>query len=123
MNDEHLAPVRQERDRIHGVAVFLVIMAVAGFAALCVLASWALWRSNTAAFQATGTPAQRAPGEMPQSIQGINLTLIDSDSSTEMLFAERRRHLDGHRWIDEGEGVAQIPIEAAMQAIAAGAVP
>lgn len=120
MSNEHLAPVRQESDRIRGVAVFLIIMAAVGFALLCVLASWLIWRSNLSAFRVAGPPRRGEVEVMPPAIWGVNQTLIDVDSTAQRLMVESKRHLDGYRWIDEEEGVAQIPIREAMRAVVAG---
>lgn len=120
MSGEHLARVRQEPDRIRGVVVFLIIMVAIGFALACVGASWLIWRANISAFRAAG-PLRRGEVEvMPAAIWGVNQTLIDVDAEGQRLNADGLRRLDSHRWIDEEEGVAQIPIREAMRAIVAG---
>jgi len=120
MTGEHLERVRQESDRIHGVTVFLVIMAVIGFACLCVLASWLIWRANLSAFGPKGGTRQGVVREVPATARGVNQTLFEVDSAARELKLNGLRRLDGYRWIDEEEGVAQIPIREAMRAIVAG---
>ncbi len=121
MSHPHLPPVRQEDDRIRGVAVFLVITAATLFGTLCVFASWLLWRANVSTFHPGGLPPVAKVEETQPAIWGVNQTLINVDSATRRMTEERRRHLDQHRWIDREAGIAQIPIQEAMRALAAEA--
>ena len=37
--------------------------------------------------------------------------------------AERSAHLNGYGWVDRTKGIAHMPIEKAMDAVASGALP
>lgn len=124
MSHQHLAPVRQEDDEINGVAVFLIITAAVLFGLLCVFVSWILWRSNLSTFQPVAQEEERParPEVGPPVIWGVNQTLINVDTATRHLIEESARKLEEFRWIDEEEGIAQIPIGEAMRAIVTGGV-
>jgi uncharacterized membrane protein YgcG len=120
MSHHALPPVRQEDDRVRGVLVFSIIIAATFFGVLCVFVAWLLWRADSRAFNPNALREVKEVTVRPAAIWGVNQTLINYDTATQRLKAERRRHLGEHRWVDPRAGVARIPIEEAMRALVAG---
>lgn len=116
----HLPPVRQEDDQVRGVLVFWIIMAATLFGVLCVFVMWILWRANIRAFNPEGLQDVREVVVRSPTIGGVSQTLINVDTSTRRINNESLQRLDEYRWIDQGAGVAQIPIEEAMRALVTG---
>lgn len=115
--------VRQEDDRIRGLLVFAIIVGATLFAAFCVFVSWILWRSYERAFHPGGLPAVVKPEITPAAISQVNQTLINIDTASQRLTHMKRRQLEEHGWVDQAAGIAKIPIEEAMRALAAGGGP
>lgn len=69
---------------------------------------------------ATGhlAPSARTVSIAPRQIDGIHQTPIERDRHGWDLRERQRRSLDAYRWVDRPHGIAQIPIEQAMQMIA-----
>jgi hypothetical protein len=56
-------------------------------------------------------------GVAPRQIAAIHQTMIERDRHGLELREQQRRSLDSYRWIDREHGIAQIPIDRAMQMI------
>lgn len=110
-------PVHQENDRIHGVLVFLILSATALFIVLCAWVAWLLWHTDQAAFHPGGLPKIVKQEVTSPQIWGVNQTLIDFDTAAATLDGEKRKLLTEYGWIDSVQGIARIPIKAAMRAV------
>jgi hypothetical protein len=53
----------------------------------------------------------------PRQIAGIHQTLIERDRHGWEQREEQRRSLDEYRWISRERGIAQIPIDRAMDIV------
>jgi hypothetical protein len=120
MSHHELPPARQEGDQVRGLLVFAIIIAATLFGTLCVFVMWLLWRADTLAFNPNAFQEVKEVTVRSPAIAGVNQTLINVDTATRHLNRERRDHLEEHRWIDQGAGIAQIPIEGAMRALVEG---
>lgn len=116
-------PVRQEEDRIRVWPVTLALVGATVFATLLVLWGGLELRRDQRERDRVGTPHGERVPLAPAAIGGIRQTLIDADTSTRARLAADRALLESGGWVDEGQGIARIPIELAMKAVILGASP
>jgi hypothetical protein len=86
---------------------------------------WAavILRHQTAHVEAA-TGAALRPAEIGRDEIGI----VDQvpfliDHRLELWRAEKSAHLNGYGWVDRAKGIAHVPIQKAMDAVATGALP
>ena len=108
-------PEAQRIDKRHGLhlrAVASVMAALGGTVLLCAGIALLAWRS------ATSTPRQLGPNAAALE----ETSAIALESAPRAAFAdyaaEKDRLLHAREWIDASAGVARIPIDTAMQALA-----
>lgn len=105
------------RTRLVGLA-YVLFVAMLGISALIVYFVFVSFRGDRLAAQAPKSPfveEKRMPPE-PR-------LLIDPRSALNELRAYEADMLTRYRWVDEQQGVAQIPIERAMDLFVEGVVP
>lgn len=100
---------RQTGREIGARAVLLGAVAIACGVLLAALASWLLWRY----WEPAGPDAASFPVVAPPALQSA------PQREREQYFADKRRLLESWQWIDQQAGIARIPIEQAMQIMAA----
>lgn len=97
--------------------VSLVIFALATWWAAIIL------RHQTEHVEAA-TGAATRPAEMGREEIGIvDQVPFQIDHRLANWKAEKSTHLNGYGWVDRAKGVAHMPIEKAMDAVATGALP
>jgi hypothetical protein len=106
--------VAQEGDVVASrkISAILVAAVVITIVALAI----ARWILAVAASALPSHPALFAP-VAPREIAGIHQTLIGRDRHGWQLRDEQLRSLDEYRWINRERGIAQIPIDRAMQIV------
>lgn len=68
--------------------------------------------------------AEARPTEIGrQEIGIVDQIPFDSDRRLSIWKAERTARLNGYGWVDRAKGIAHVPIERAMDAVATGALP
>ena len=58
-----------------------------------------------------------------QEIGIVDQVPFEIDHRLELWRMERMGKLNGYGWVDKAKGIAHVPIEKAMDAVAAGALP
>ncbi len=110
--------VFQEEDAVASRKVSAVLVMGVVVAALAVAAAWwilAATRTGLSWHEETSVPVA------PRQIARILQTPIERDRHGLELRERQRRSLEEYRWIDRERGIAQIPIDRAMQIIVDGA--
>ncbi len=90
--------------------------------ALGILWALALLRHETARVERL-TGKYRPPLLGSQEIGIVDQVPFTSDHRLEIWRRERAARLGSYGWVDRGKGLVHIPIERAMDAVAAGALP
>jgi|RhiMethySRZTD1v2_1073278.scaffolds.fasta_scaffold18410_6 hypothetical protein len=106
--------VVQERDAVASRKVTLIVIATIVISVASVAVAGAILRARRAALS-FHEPAFASAA--PRQIDAIHQTLIARDRHGELLRDAQRRALDEYRFVDRQRGVAQIPIERAMQIV------
>jgi hypothetical protein len=106
MPDEHT--FHTEPDRIHAVPVLAIVFGFLAFAALCVAGLLAYYNALV------GPGLYVPPKQFPQpALQSEPLT------DSEKLQNAQRARIERYGWIDQSKGLVRIPIQRAMQIVAA----
>lgn len=107
---------------------FRKVIAV-GVVSLVIFAIGTVWaaailRHETAKNEAAAGGAASPPAQIGQAEIGIvDQVPFISDHRLEIWRAEKTAHLNGYGWTDRAKGIAHVPIDKAMDAVASGAVP
>jgi len=109
--------VRQERDRLAGRT--LVATAVASIVAFGVAVAMSGWLLGAERRPVTTRAA--APSAAPTTIGTVEQGLILGPPRGLDLDRDQRATLDRWAWVDRDAGIARIPIERAMDLVAADA--
>jgi hypothetical protein len=96
--------------------VSLVIFAVATYWAATIL------RRETARIEDRSGPVRQGKVGLPE-IGIVDQVPFASDSRLEGWQKERAARLNGYGWVDRVKGIAHVPIEGAMDAVAGGTMP
>jgi len=96
--------------------VSLIVFALGTFWAVTIL-----HRETARAHASTG--ASHAPMIGQPEIGIVDQVLFTGDHRLADWRAERAARLNGYGWVDRSKGIAHIPIDKAMDEIAAGALP
>ncbi|HVT09540.1 MAG TPA: hypothetical protein VHO67_18895 [Polyangia bacterium] len=97
--------------------VSLVVFALGTFWAVTIL-----HRETARAHAATGVSARPTLIGQPE-IGIVDQVLFAGDHRLADWRAERAARLNGYGWVDRSKGIAHIPIDKAMDEVAAGALP
>lgn len=113
----------QAEDEIDYTKVIVVgVVSLVIFALATVWAAVILRHQTAHVEEATG--AANRPTEIGRDEIGIvDQTPFLVDHRLAGFKAEKSKQLNGYGWIDRAKGVAHIPIEKAMDAVASGALP
>lgn len=108
--------IQQEEDRVPRSGILMVLAAVLGITALCVLVAWLIDDCRTDALgpRAARTALERAPS-IPEDIHEIELILFDRPAPglVDRELQEQRLHTYG--WVSREDEVVHLPIDRAMQ--------
>jgi hypothetical protein len=113
--DMHAPRGRPEPDRTRVGAVLIV----AGGIALLALTAGIISVRFAHAYRADGAGAEPAPLVTPPYGERRSAHWQNPQGELLQLKAQYRTRLEGYRWLDRPAGVVQIPIERAMELIAA----
>lgn len=108
--------IQQEEDRVPSSGILLVLAAVLGIIALCVLSAWLIDDCRTDALgpRAAPTPLEGA-GPIPEDIHAVELILFDKPAPALVDRALQAQRLHTYGWVSQEDNVVHIPIERAMQ--------
>jgi len=113
----------KSEDEIDYWKVILVgIVSLAIFAGSTVWAAWILSHETKKNEQATGA-IKRPPRVMEEEIGIIDQVPFSIDNRLHRWRKAHDARLNGYGWVDRDKGIAHVPIERAMEAIATGALP
>jgi hypothetical protein len=121
-HDAHSSGDEADQDKIDFKKVIAVgVVSLVIFA----LASW--WAASILRSERTALGPQaewKAPTELGNAEIGIvDQVPFEGDQRLQKWKTERADWLNGYGWVDRARGVVHIPIERAMEELAAGAVP
>ena len=118
--DGHAAQVE---DQIDFTKVIIVgVVSLVAFA-LCTLWAIQILNSETKKLRDEHGEARKATELGKDEIGIVDQVPFQSDTRLERWRHERREALNGYGWVDRKRGIARIPIDKAMEQVAAGAVP
>jgi hypothetical protein len=107
----------------YGKIILVAIVSLIVFALSTVWAAMIL-RKESGRITEAGPGSAVAPAEIGRSEIGIvDQIPFEVDQRLSIWRAERAARLNGYGWVDRSKGIAHIPIERAMDAVATGAVP
>jgi hypothetical protein len=116
--EEHGASDEIAYGKVIGIGVASLVI----FALCTVWAAVILKRETARVESSTGAP--RTPAMIgKQEIGIVDQVPFIVDHRLAEWKAEHKARLDGYGWIDRAGGIAHIPIETAMDQVAAGALP
>jgi hypothetical protein len=124
---QHGAPadghVAQNEDQIDFTKVIIV-----GVVSLVAFVLCTLWAVQILSSETRKLADERGEARRPAEIGKDEIGIVDqvpfqSDTRLDRWRAERRAALNGYGWVNRSRGIAHIPIEKAMEQVAAGAVP
>jgi hypothetical protein len=117
----HSAAAEGHDDVDYGRVIQVGIATLAIFAVSIWWAAW-LWEGQLAETEAHTGKAKTF--DMTRTEIGIvDQVPFVSDTRLPRWKKERRQHLEGYGWVDRGKGVVHIPIQNAMEKVAAGSMP
>jgi len=111
----HEKDVMATRPLVWGSAVSLLILVLA----------WAVPTAMEGWLEANVASLREEPIEMPagRSLPAGPRLQVNPDRDIERLRAAEKTHLASYAWVDPSAGVVRIPIDRAMQMVAAGQMP
>ena len=102
--------------------ILVGVFSLAIFAISTVWAAWILSHETKKVEQATG--ATQRPLKVEQEEIGIvDQVPFSVDKRLDRWRAEHDARLNGYGWTDRTKGIAHVPIERAIEAVADGALP
>lgn len=116
---ERAAPhfeVAQEREVVPGRAVTVVGLVGCLTIVACMVIAGAVLRARTGS-AVSGAANGPAEPSAPREIAGVRQSLLETAAYGPELAARERRALEAYGWVDRDAGIAQIPIERAMDLI------
>jgi len=119
-NDQHGHDASDEI--AYGKVIAVGVVSLAIFAVSTVWAAYILSHETKKNEQATGV-THRPTGVTEEEIGIIDQVPFQIDKRLARWRAAHNGRLNGYGWVDRDKGLAHIPIEQAMNAIAGGALP
>jgi hypothetical protein len=113
---------KQAEDEVnYGKIIWVAVISLLIFAVSTVWAALILRNETTRVQKETGASPPAALGR--EEIGIVDQVPFEIDHRLELWRQERRGKLNGYGWVDKAKGIAHVPIEKAMDAVAAGALP
>jgi hypothetical protein len=99
-----------------------------GVVSLIIFALSTVWAAIILKAQTEHVEATSGAATRPAEIGRDEIGIVDQvpflgDHRLAEWKAEKATHLDGYGWVNRAQGIAHIPIEKAMDAVAAGGLP
>ncbi len=120
--DDH-GHAAQVEDQIDFSKVIIVgVVSLVAFA-LCTLWAVKILEHETVKLHDAQGPSRKATEIGKEEIGIVDQVPFDSDTRLERWQKEKSDALNSYGWVDHKRGIARMPIDKAMEQIAAGAVP
>ena len=99
-----------------------------GVVSLIVFALCTVWAALIMSKHTKQVQAESGVASTPTEIGRSEIGIVDQvpfqiDHRLELWRAERAARLNGYGWVDKTKGIAHVPIEKALDAVATGALP
>jgi hypothetical protein len=121
-DSEHDPHGHQSEDHIaFGKVILVGVFSLVTFVAGVFWSTAILHRDTKRAVESTGLAPAPVLGKTEIGI--VDQVPFSGDHRLADWRRERSARLNGYGWIDRGQGIAHVPIERAMEAAAAGALP
>jgi hypothetical protein len=111
-----------EDEIAYGKVIGVGVVSLAVFALSIFWAAKILSRETEKVEQATGV-THRPPRVEQEEIGIVDQVPFAIDRRLHRWKAEHAARLNGYGWIDRSKGIAHVPIDQAMEAVAGGALP
>jgi hypothetical protein len=122
-HDKHDQHAHGGEDEIaYGKVIGVGVVSLAIFALSILWASRILTRETERNEEATGVTHRPARVEQ-EEIGIVDQVPFSVDKRLHRWKAEHAARLNGYGWVDRSKGIAHVPIEQAMEAVAGGALP
>jgi hypothetical protein len=121
-NDQHGHGHKSEDEIEYWKVILVGVVSLAIFAGSTVWAALILSHETKKVEQATGVTHR------PLRVEQEEIGIVDQvpfsvDTRLHRWRKEHSARLNGYGWIDRGKGIAHVPIERALEAVAGGALP
>jgi len=113
---------KSEDEIAYGKVIAVGVASLAIFALSTVWAA-ALLSHETKKNQETSGLAYHPPRVIEEEVGIVDQVPFAADTRLARWKAEHAARLNGYGWVDRSKGIAHIPIERAMEAVAGGASP
>jgi len=120
--DQHAHAHGGEDEIAYGKVVAVGVISLAIFALSILWAARILSRETERNLEATGV-AHRPARIAQEEIGIVDQVPFSVDRRLHRWKAEHAARLNGYGWVDRSKGVAHVPIEQAIEAVAGGALP
>ena len=120
-NDPH-GSHKSEDEIAYGKVILVGVVSLAIFAASTVWAAIIFRNETKKVEEATGL-VHRPPRVEQEEIGIVDQVPFSVDTRLHRWRAEHDAKLNGFGWVDRAKGIAHVPIERAMEAVAGGALP
>jgi hypothetical protein len=124
MNHESIHTPEQLGHEPSEPGMFPIVLSMVGFLGITMLGlavvAFVLTRFSASRERNLANPAVRSTESPPSSVPPLSAHLAED---LEQLRARERQLLTQYKWIDEKEGIARIPIERAIEILAARVKP
>jgi hypothetical protein len=116
------AAPEQEDDVVPGARVLAVLAGVVVVGALLILWAWATLRAREHHLRPSGAFPEAHLGP-PRTVSGVREHMFSAQREADAARARARAELGRYAWVDRARGEIAIPIERAMELVAAGGGP
>lgn len=121
-DDPHAQGHKSEDEIAYGKVIAVGVASLAIFALSTVWAAALLSHESKKNEETTGV-AQRPPRVVEEEIGIVDQVPFSVDTRLSRWKTEHAARLNGYGWVDRSKGIAHVPIERAMEAVAGGAMP
>jgi hypothetical protein len=121
-NDPHGHGHKSEDEIAYGKVIAVGVVSLAIFALSTVWAAQIFFHETKKVEETTGVVYR------PERVEKQEIGIVDQvpfavDKRLHKWKAEHAAKLNGYGWVDRSKGIAHVPIEQAMEAVAGGALP
>ena len=121
-HNQHDHGHKSEDESDYWKVILVGVFSLAIFAISTVWAAWILSHETKKVEQATGA-TQRPLKVVAEEIGIVDQVPFSVDKRLDRWNAEHSARLNGYGWTDRSRGIAHIPIERAIEAVANGGLP
>ena len=121
-DDHHGHGQKSEDDIAYGKVIIIGVVSLVIFALSIVWAALLLRHETKKVEEATGI-SHRPLKVVQEEIGIVDQVPFSIDNRLKRWRAAHDARLNGYGWVDRSKGIAHVPIERALEAVAAGALP